>query len=65
MPPYSSPTPDSLAPEGLKKNLAVHTNPQHDLKDVHTEMPEPKEGEVVVLVKATGICGRYQKFYSN
>ena len=41
-----------------KTNLAVHTNPAHDLKVVKTEIPEPKEGEVIVHVKATGICGR-------
>jgi L-iditol 2-dehydrogenase len=65
MSPYSSPSPDSLTPEGLQKNLAVLTNPHHDLKVVQTDMPEPREGEVVVHVKATGICGRYQKFHSS
>jgi len=44
--------------ENNKTNLAVHTNPSHDLKLVKTEVPEPKEGEVIVHVKATGICGR-------
>jgi L-iditol 2-dehydrogenase len=41
-----------------KPNIAVYTNPAHDLKLVKTEIPEPKEGEVIVHIKATGICGR-------
>jgi len=44
----------------VAKNLAVHTNPSHDLKVVETPVPEPKEGEVIIHVKATGICGRYR-----
>jgi len=42
-----------------KKNLAVYTNPAHDLRVVETEIPEPKDDEVIVHVKATGICGRF------
>jgi len=42
-------------------NLAVYTNPAHDLKVVKTDIPEPGEGEVLVHVKATGICGRWAK----
>jgi len=42
-----------------KKNLAVYTNPSHDLRVVETEIPEPKDDEVIVHVKATGICGRF------
>ena len=55
-------TPDSVMPPSTSlsfdSNLAVHTNPSHDLKIVSTSVPEPKEGEVIVHVKATGICGR-------
>src|SRR5271169_5699504 len=40
-----------------KENLAVYTNPAHDLKVVKTDIPEPGEGEVLVHIKATGICG--------
>lgn len=45
-------------PDIRKGNLAVFTNPAHDLKVVETEIPTPKEGEVIIHVKATGICGR-------
>jgi L-iditol 2-dehydrogenase len=46
-----------------KENLAVHTNPAHDLKVVETSIPEPKEGEVIIHVKATGICGRFSAVF--
>jgi hypothetical protein len=42
-----------------ESNPAVYTNPSHDLKVVKTDIPEPGEGEVLVHVKATGICGRW------
>jgi L-iditol 2-dehydrogenase len=42
-----------------KKNLAVFTNPSHDLRVIETEIPHPKDDQVVVHVKATGICGRF------
>jgi D-arabinose 1-dehydrogenase-like Zn-dependent alcohol dehydrogenase len=45
-------------PDVAKGNIAVFTNPSHDLKVVATEIPVPKEGEVIVHVRATGICGR-------
>lgn len=54
-----SPPNDSTHTIAHKENLAVHTNPAHDLKVVKTSIPEPKEGEVIVHVKATGICGRF------
>jgi L-iditol 2-dehydrogenase len=43
----------------IEKNLAVYTNPAHDLRVIETDIPEPKDDEVIVHVKATGICGRY------
>jgi Zn-dependent alcohol dehydrogenase len=58
MAPYSSPEPDHCIPKVFEKNIAVHTNPNHDLKVVSVNIPEPNEGEVLVHVKATGICGR-------
>jgi len=45
-------------PDLPKGNLAVFTNPSHDLKVVETEIPTPKEGEVIVHLKTTRICGR-------
>jgi L-iditol 2-dehydrogenase len=48
----------SSNPQFSAPNLAVYTNPSHELKVVKTDIPEPKEGEVIVHVKATGICGR-------
>jgi L-iditol 2-dehydrogenase len=55
-PDLSSQSPNRPLP---KSNIAVYTNPAHDLKVVNTDIPEPKEGEVIVHVKVTGICGRY------
>jgi len=48
----------SSSDEKYEQNLAVYTNPAHDLKVVKTDTPEPGEGEVLVHVKVTGICGR-------
>jgi L-iditol 2-dehydrogenase len=44
--------------DNYKANLAVYTNPAHDLKVVKTDIPQPGQGEVLIHVKATGICGR-------
>lgn len=52
----------SSGDENHAQNLAVYTNPAHDLKVVKTDIPEPGEGEVLVHVKATGICGRSAPF---
>jgi L-iditol 2-dehydrogenase len=52
------PSPSSIDNPFSKPNIAVQTNPAHDLKVVTTEIPEPKVGEVIVHIKATGICGR-------
>ena len=56
---------DSSPNDNPMQNLAVYTNPNHDLKVVVTEVPEPKAGEVVVHVKATGICGRLTPLKAN
>jgi hypothetical protein len=55
----------SSSNEKYEQNFAVYTNPAHDLKVVKTEIPEPGEGEVLVHVKATGICGRSAPFLSS
>ena len=39
------------------KNVAIETNPQHDLNVVETSVPEPGPEECLVHVRATGICG--------
>jgi hypothetical protein len=56
--PPNSNLPQPTMPDIQKGNLAVFTNPSHNLKVVQTEIPTPKEGEVIVHVKVTGICGR-------
>lgn len=39
------------------ENVAVYTNPSHELYLHRSEIPIPKEGQCLVHVRATGICG--------
>lgn len=39
------------------ENVAVYTNPEHDLYLHRSEAPAPGDGECLVHVRATGICG--------
>ena len=39
------------------KNVAIETNPNHELNVVDTELPEPGADDCLVHVRATGICG--------
>ncbi|TDZ20168.1 L-arabinitol 4-dehydrogenase [Colletotrichum orbiculare MAFF 240422] len=45
------------------ENLAVCTNPQHELYLKRTEVPTPGDGECLVHVRATGICGSDVHFW--
>lgn len=49
-------------PEGEKftdkeKNIAVFTNPEHEIFVVEKEKPKPSRGQVLIHVRACGICG--------
>lgn len=39
------------------KNIAIATNPAHELKILEAEVPEPGPDECLLHVRATGICG--------
>lgn len=57
---------ESNAAEVLRQkpeNLAVYTNPDHELYLKRTEIPTPGEGECLVHVRATGICGSDVHFW--
>ncbi|KAH9845586.1 GroES-like protein [Teratosphaeria destructans] len=39
------------------RNIAIHTNPKHELNLVEGDIPEPGPDDCLVHVRATGICG--------
>lgn len=47
------------------KNLAIQTNPAHDLDLVETDVPEPGPTDCLVHVRATGICGSDVHFWKH
>lgn len=47
------------------KNIAVATSPSHELKVVEAPVPEPKDDECLVHVRATGICGSDVHFWKH
>lgn len=47
------------------KNIAVQTNPQHDLHLEHSNVPEPGPDDCLVHVRATGICGSDVHFWKH
>ena len=40
-----------------KANIACAYNPNHDIHLINKPMPEPAAKEVILHVRATGICG--------
>lgn len=46
-------------------NLAVYTNPEHELYLKQIEIPTPGVGECLVHVRATGICGSDVHFWKS
>jgi L-iditol 2-dehydrogenase len=47
------------------KNIAIETNPQHELNVVETEVLEPGQDDCLVHVRATGICGSDVHFWKS
>ncbi|KAI0427560.1 L-arabinitol 4-dehydrogenase [Xylaria sp. FL1042] len=47
------------------ENIAVLTNPDHELYIQHSERPTPGPGECLVHVRATGICGSDVHFWKH
>lgn len=47
------------------ENIAVQTNPQHDLRLVSCKIPEPGPHDCLVHVRATGICGSDVHFWKH
>ena len=46
-----------LADKSKKANVACAYNEKHEVHLIHKPLPAVGEGEVLVHVKATGICG--------
>jgi L-iditol 2-dehydrogenase len=46
-------------------NLAVHTNPDHDLRLVECDIPEIGQYDCLVHVRASGICGSDVHFWKH
>lgn len=49
----------------LKPNLAITTSPNHTLSLTSVPTPTPKKGEVLIHVRATGICGSDVHFWKH
>ena len=47
------------------KNIAIATNPAHELKLLESEIPEPGPDDCLVHVRATGICGSDVHFWKH
>lgn len=47
------------------QNIAICTDPQHDLRVVGVEVPEPGPNDCLVHVRATGICGSDVHFWKH
>lgn len=47
------------------KNIAITTNPQHELHVLDTTVPKPGPDECLVHVRATGICGSDVHFWKE
>lgn len=45
------------------ENVAIYTNPEHELYIHRSEVPQPGDGECLVHVRATGICGSDVHFW--
>ncbi|OLN96581.1 L-arabinitol 4-dehydrogenase 1 [Colletotrichum chlorophyti] len=59
---------ESNAAEVLRRkpeNIALYTNPAHELYLKRVEVPEPGEGECLVHVRTTGICGSDVHFWKE
>lgn len=48
---------DDSAIPGSDCNLACAYTPNHEVKLIKKPMPKPGKGEVVLHIRATGICG--------
>lgn len=46
-------------------NIAITTNPSHDLSIVEVPIPSPAAGECLIHVTATGICGSDVHFWKH
>lgn len=47
------------------QNIAIETNPKHELNTVNVETPEPGPNDCLVHVRATGICGSDVHFWKE
>jgi len=47
------------------QNIAVQTNPSHDLLIIHPDVPEPGPNDCLIHVRATGICGSDVHFWKH
>ena len=47
------------------RNIAVATNPAHELNILESEIPEPGPNDCLIHVRATGICGSDVHFWKH
>jgi len=47
------------------KNIAIQTNPEHQLNIVEVDVPEPGPDACLVHIRATGICGSDVHFWKT
>lgn len=49
----------------LQPNIAIHTNPEHELHILDQPTPVPKPNECLTHIRATGICGSDVHFWKH
>ncbi|PPJ56981.1 hypothetical protein CBER1_00527 [Cercospora berteroae] len=49
----------------LQPNIAIHTNPEHELHILDQPMSVPKPNECLIHIRATGICGSDVHFWKH
>lgn len=47
------------------QNIAIQTNPKHELRLVNCDVPEPGPNDCLIHVRATGICGSDIHFWKH
>ncbi|KAF2207769.1 hypothetical protein CERZMDRAFT_71284 [Cercospora zeae-maydis SCOH1-5] len=55
----------STTTRSLQPNIAIHTNPEHELHILEQPVPVPKRNECLIHIRATGICGSDVHFWEH
>lgn len=64
-PPHLTTQKMSTTTRSLQPNIAIHTNPEHELHILEQPVPVPKRNECLIHIRATGICGSDVHFWEH